>query len=92
MTEVSSRRVIWQRTNAWRPVFAHHGTLLAFAEATSNANDIVLLDLATQKEKRIATTWKSTHWIEFTSDDQRVFDSRLAPPEGGRALGTSIMT
>ena len=32
VTDLISRRTVLQRTNAWQPVFAHHGARLAFVE------------------------------------------------------------
>ncbi len=72
VTDLISRRTVLQRTNAWHPVFAHHGARLAFVESLAKTNDtIVLLDMATQKESRFETSWKITHWIGFVADDRR---------------------
>ena len=72
VTDLISRRTVLRRSNAWRPVFAHHGARLAFAEASSANDKIVYLDMAAQTERRLETSWKITRWIGFTPDDRRL--------------------
>jgi WD40 repeat protein/tRNA A-37 threonylcarbamoyl transferase component Bud32 len=79
VTDVPSRRAVWRRTNASRPVFAHHGVFLAFVDGSSTNDAITLLDMATEKESRIQTSWRSTRWIGFTPDDQRLLTVSLRP-------------
>jgi serine/threonine protein kinase/WD40 repeat protein len=74
VTELASRRTVWERTNAWSPVFAHQGLRLAFVEPISRTNEaITLLDIATQKETQIVTPWQSIKWVDFTPDDRWLF-------------------
>jgi WD40 repeat protein len=81
VTDLISRRTVLQRTNAWRPVFAHHGARLAFVvgHLATNNDSITVLDMATQKETRFETSWKYTWWLGFTRDDRRLLTVSLRP-------------
>jgi serine/threonine protein kinase/WD40 repeat protein len=73
VTDLMSRRTVLQRTNAWGPVFAHHGATLAFAPAVSSTNSsITLLDLVTQQETQLVTNLGQSIWLGFTPDDHRL--------------------
>ena len=72
VTDLMSRRTVWQRTNAWRPVFAHHGATLAFCDFSSTNVAVTLLDLATQQETQLVTSLGHTIWLGFTPDDRRL--------------------
>jgi eukaryotic-like serine/threonine-protein kinase len=72
VTDLISRRAVLQRTNAARPLFAHHGARLAFVDRSSTNDAIGLLDLAAQKETRLETSLSSTTWVGFTPDDRRL--------------------
>jgi serine/threonine protein kinase/WD40 repeat protein len=73
VTDLMSHRTVLQRTNAWRPVFAHHGATLAFASIVSATNSsITLLDVATREETEIVASLGTTIWIGFTPDDRRL--------------------
>jgi serine/threonine protein kinase/WD40 repeat protein len=81
VTDLISHRTVLQRTNAWRPVFARHGTRLAFVvgNRVTNNDSITVLDLATQKETRFETSWKRTWWLAFTPDDRNLLTVSLRP-------------
>jgi WD40 repeat protein len=81
VTDLISRRTVLWRSNAWRPAFAHHGARLAFVEASSTNDIIALLDMATQTERRLETSWKSTRWIGFTPDDRRLLAVFMRPDD-----------
>jgi WD40 repeat protein/serine/threonine protein kinase len=70
VTDLISRREVLQRTNAFRPVFAHHGTRLAFVERSATNDTIAVLDMATHKESRFETSLSSTIWAGSTPDDR----------------------
>ena len=81
VTDLISRRAVLERTNAWLPVFAHHGNRLAFVtKDSSTTNDIItILDVATQKETRPVRFGNSTEWIGFTPDDRLLLTVSLRP-------------
>jgi WD40 repeat protein len=79
VSDLISRRTVLLRTNAWRPVFAHRGTRMAFVEASATNDSIAFLDLATQTERRWETSWKITRWIGFTPDDRRLLTVSSRP-------------
>jgi len=80
VTDLISRRTVLQRSNAWHPVFAHHGARLAFVEAFARTNNtIVFLDMATQKESHFETSWKLIRWIGFAGDDRTFLTVSLRP-------------
>jgi serine/threonine protein kinase/WD40 repeat protein len=84
VTDLISHRTVLQRTNAWNPVFAHHGARLAFiGQVPSTNNAITLLDMATQKETRFETSSKSTWWLGFTPDDRRLLTVSSRPGATG---------
>jgi serine/threonine protein kinase/WD40 repeat protein len=72
VTDLTSRSTVWQRTNSWRPVFAHHGATLAFCDSSSTNVAVTLLDLDTQQETQIVTNLGHTIWLGFTPDDRRL--------------------
>src|ERR1039458_9831438 len=74
VTDLISHRTVLQRTNAWHPVFAPHGTRLAFVDSQrfTNHDSIALLDLATHEETWLETAWRYTHWLGFTPDDRQI--------------------
>jgi WD40 repeat protein len=79
VTDLISRRPILQRTNAWHPVFSHHGTNLAFVDSSSTNDLITLLDIATQKETQLVTSPRPTDWFGFTPDDRRLLTVSVRP-------------
>jgi WD40 repeat protein/tRNA A-37 threonylcarbamoyl transferase component Bud32 len=79
VADLISRREVLQRTNAWWPVFTHHGTRLAVVEMSPTNETIALLDMATQKEKRFETSWKITRWMGFTDDDRLLLTVSVRP-------------
>ena len=81
VTDLISRRAVLERTNAWLPVFAHHGNRLAFVtKDSSTTNDIItLLDMATQTETQLVSFSNATEWIGFTPDDRRLLTVSLRP-------------
>jgi serine/threonine protein kinase/WD40 repeat protein len=81
VTDLISRRTVLQRTNAWRPVFAHHGPRLAYVvgHRATNNDSITVLDMATEKETRFETSWQYTWWLGFTPDDRRLLTVSLRP-------------
>jgi eukaryotic-like serine/threonine-protein kinase len=81
VTDLISRRVVLQRTNASRAVFAHHGDRLAFVDRSSSNDAIVLLDMATQTERRFETSLDSPNWIGFTPDDKRLLTVSARPSD-----------
>jgi WD40 repeat protein len=73
VTDVKSHQIVWQQTNAWWPVFTHHGLTLAYASRVSATNSsITLEDLGTHKQDRLSMPWATTEWIGFTADDRRM--------------------
>jgi serine/threonine protein kinase/WD40 repeat protein len=80
VTDLISRRTVFQQGDAYRPVFAHHDSRLAYIYRPRSSNSvIVVLDAAMlqpnvtpQKEKRFETTSKNAVWLEFTVDDRRL--------------------
>src|SRR5262245_35053870 len=81
VTDRISRRAVLKRANARLPVFAHHGTRLAFVtKDSSTTNDIItLLDIATQKETQPVRFGNSTQWIAFTPDDRQLLTVSIRP-------------
>jgi serine/threonine protein kinase len=81
VTDLTSRRAVLERANAHLPVFAHHGTRLAFvAKDSSTTNDVItLLDIATQKETQPVRFGNSTAWIGFTPDDRQLLTVSIRP-------------
>jgi len=83
VTDLMSRRPIWQRTNAWRPVFAHHGPTLAFASfVTSTNSSITLLDSVTRQENQLVASFGAVKWLGFTPDDRRLLTVSLRTDAG----------
>jgi hypothetical protein len=72
VTDLRSRRTVWQHTNASEPAFSHRGALLAFEVGLSPTNSaLTLFDIPTQKETRLATVPTTNwNWIGFTPDDR----------------------
>ena len=81
VVELSSRRTVLERTNAWLPTFTHHGARLAFlaGQLTNNHDSITLLDMATRNETRYETYWGTTKWLGFTPDDSLLLAVVLRP-------------
>ena len=81
VTDLISRRAVLDRTNAWLPVFAHHGNRLAFVtKDSSTTNDIItVFDMATQKETQAVRYGNSTEWLGFTPDDRQLLTVSLRP-------------
>ena len=72
VTDLISRRTVFERAHAGFPVFAHHGDLLAFVTRdSSTTNDVIsILDIITQKKTQAVRQGNSTDWIGFTPDDR----------------------
>ncbi|HXJ74965.1 MAG TPA: WD40 repeat domain-containing protein, partial [Candidatus Dormibacteraeota bacterium] len=85
-TDLISRRAVLKRANARLPVFAHHGTRLAFvAKDPSTTNEVItLLDITTQKETRPVRYGNSTQWIGFTPDDRQLLTVSIRPGTDAR--------
>ena len=78
--DLISRRTALERTNSWRPTFAHQGNLLAFMVAASPTNEaITLMDLVTKQERQIQTSGNSTLWMGFSPDDRRLLTVSVRP-------------
>ena len=93
--KLSSRQTVLQRTNAWGPVFAHHGNRLAFVvgQFPTNHDSITLLDMATQNETRFETPSGITKWLGFTPDDSLLLAVVQRPnPEAFQADRQCILT
>jgi len=87
VADVMTRRTVLQLTNAWRPVFAHHGTTLAFASDVSFTNSsITLLDSVTQQETQLVASFGAVKWLGFTPDDRRLLTVSLRT-DAGRSSG-----
>lgn len=74
VTDLRSRRVVWERTKAWLPTFSHHGNRLAYVmKDSATGNDVITIrDIATQKETQPVKSGSSMEWIGFTPDDRRL--------------------
>lgn len=74
VTNLISRRVVWERTNAWRPTFLHHGNRLAYVmKDSATGNDIITIrDIAAQNEIEPIKSGSSIEWLGFTPDDRRL--------------------
>jgi WD40 repeat protein len=81
-----SRRPVWQRLHALRPVFPHHSARLAFIDNASRNEIITIVDMATGKESGFETTWQLTRWLEFSPDDRQLLTVSLRP-EASRTNG-----
>ncbi|HEY3863414.1 MAG TPA: protein kinase [Verrucomicrobiae bacterium] len=87
MTDLISRKEVLRRPRARRPVFAHRGAVLAFVDESGGASGIALLDVNSQKEKRIETRLHTVRWIGFTPDDHRLLtvSTNISGAPEGRA-------
>jgi WD40 repeat protein/serine/threonine protein kinase len=79
--DLTSHRVVFERAQATRPVFAHHGNRLAFVtrDSSTKSDVITLLDLATQKETQVVKYGSATEWIGFTPDDRLMLTVSVRP-------------
>ncbi len=85
VTDLISRRTVFQPPDAFRPDFAHHDARLAYVFHHGSSNDLIRIvdtstlqpDLSAQKESRFETSWKATRWLEFTPDDRRLITVSL---------------
>jgi eukaryotic-like serine/threonine-protein kinase len=90
VADVMTRRTVWQRTNAWRPVFAHHGATMAFASDLSSSNcSITLLDSVTQQETQFEASFAAMRWLGFTPDDSRLL-AVSQRTDAGRSSGVPL--
>ena len=82
VTDLISRRTVLQRRKRSRPTFAHQTPLLAsFEEVSSSNRAIVLLDVTSQKETRLATLTGPEDWAAFTPDDRRLLTVSQQPKQ-----------
>ena len=100
VTDMLSRRTIWQHTNTSEPAFAHRGALLAFQVGLSPTNSaLTMFDMATQKETRLATM-PVTNWsyIDFTPNDRvlvgvtEIPGSKSGDPERQKVTAWDVAT
>jgi WD40 repeat protein/serine/threonine protein kinase len=93
VSDLLSRREVFRRPHAWRPVFAPQGNRLAFVEKPANNDTIVLLDLVSQKEIRLETTWQmGTDWIGFTPDGHCLLTVSKQPGNDATTENSHLLT
>jgi serine/threonine protein kinase/WD40 repeat protein len=87
VVDLISRRTVFQQGQAYRPIFAHHDSRLAYIYRHPASNSVIVVtDAATlqpntapQKESRFETKSKNAVWLEFTADDRRLIVLSLRP-------------
>lgn len=81
VTDVSSRRVVLERAQAQLPVFAHHGSRLAYVtrDPSSKIDIVNILDLATREEVQSVRFAESIQWFGFTPDDRLLLTVSIRP-------------
>jgi serine/threonine protein kinase/WD40 repeat protein len=80
VVDLISRRTVFQQADAFRPVFAHHDSRLAYIYRLRGSNSVVVVvdsatlepNMAPKKESRFETKRPNAIWLEFTPDDRRL--------------------
>jgi serine/threonine protein kinase/WD40 repeat protein len=80
VTDLASRRTVFQPPNAFLPAFAHHDARMAYIFHHGSSNDLIVVvdtatlqpNLAPQKQSRFETSAKTNRSLAFTPDDRQL--------------------